>query len=62
MRRLLNNNEDFDPISIEELNYSSEWMTGVEGAANEFVYEEDGLTWAQVVIFFRLEFNLQYFA
>jgi hypothetical protein len=49
MRRVLNNSDNFDPILVEELNYSSEWMTGIEGAANEFVYEEDGLTWAQVV-------------
>jgi hypothetical protein len=48
MRKLQNNVEDFDLIIVEDLNYSSEWMTGIEGAANEFVYEEDGLTWAQV--------------
>jgi hypothetical protein len=47
-RRLRNNEEDFDPIHVEELNFNSEWMTGVEGAANEFVYGDDGLTWAQV--------------
>lgn len=39
----------FDAIAVEDLNWSSEWMTGVEGAANEFVYtEEEGLTWADV--------------
>jgi hypothetical protein len=47
-RRLENKDEDFDPIRVEELNYNSEWMTGVPGAANEFVYSDDGLTWAQV--------------
>lgn len=47
-RRIQNNSEDFDPICVDELNYSSEWMTGEEGACNEFVYEEDGLTWAEV--------------
>jgi hypothetical protein len=40
---------NYDPIVVDELNYSSEWMTGKEGACNEFVYnEEDGLTWAEV--------------
>jgi hypothetical protein len=47
-RKLRNNEEDYDPIRVEELNYNSEWMTGVAGAANEFVYDDDGLTWAQV--------------
>jgi hypothetical protein len=45
-RKLRNNEEDYDPIRVEELNYNSEWMTGVAGAANEFVYDDDGLTWA----------------
>lgn len=42
-------NPTFDAIAVEELNWSSEWMTGIEGASNEFVYtEEEGLTWADV--------------
>ena len=47
-RRLNNNDEDFDPIRVDELNFSSEWMTGIAGAANEFVYRKERLTWAQV--------------
>ena len=47
-RRLNNNDEDFDPIRVDELNYSSKWMTRIARAANEFVYGEEGLTWAQV--------------
>lgn len=38
----------YDPICLEELNFSSEWMTGIEGPSNEFVYTDDGLTWATV--------------
>ena len=48
MRRLRNKDKDFDPIHVEELNYNSDWMTRIPRAANEVVYEEDGLTWAQV--------------
>ena len=44
MRRLRNKDEDFDPIHVEELNYNSEWMTGILGAAKEFVYGKDGFT------------------
>ena len=47
-RRVQNKSEDYDPIVIDDLNYSSEWMTGRPGACNEFVYEEDGFTWAEV--------------
>ena len=40
MRRLNNNDEDFDPIRVDELNYNSEWMIGISEATNEFVYGE----------------------
>lgn len=38
----------YDPIAISDINYSSEWVTGVDGASGEFVYEDGGLTWANV--------------
>jgi hypothetical protein len=49
-KNLRNSEEEYDPIHVEELNYSSKWMTGIAGATNEFVYNDDGLTWAQVDI------------
>jgi len=39
---------DFDAIAVDDLNWSSEWMTGQDGASNEFVYGETGLTWASI--------------
>ena len=47
-RRLNNNDEDFDLIRVDELNYSGEWMMGILRAANESVYGKEGLTRAQV--------------
>ena len=47
-RRLNNNDEDFDLIRVDKLNYNNEWMTGIARATNEFVYGEERLTWAQV--------------
>lgn len=41
---------DFDPIVVEDLNWSSEWMTGEDGPSNEFVYGEEGLTWASIEV------------
>lgn len=32
--------KDFDLISINELNFNSEWMAGMKGAVDEFVYED----------------------
>ena len=43
-RRLNNNDEDFDPIRVNELNYNSEWMIGIVETTNEFVYGEKELT------------------
>ena len=41
-RRLRNNNEDFDPICVDELNYNSEWMTeNRELAMNLFMERRD---------------------
>lgn len=42
------NGTQFDLIQVDKLNYSSEWMTGVERPSNEFVYEDEGLTWSMV--------------
>ena len=61
MRWLRNKDEDFDPIHVEELNYNCEWMARIPGAANEFVYGEDGLIWTQVdMAIGAFEFNLGY--
>lgn len=48
-KKLENKSEDYDPLVLDDINYSSEWMTGKAGACNEFVYEEGGLTWAEVI-------------
>lgn len=41
--------QKYDPIRVDAMNFNSEWLTGIEGAADEFVYsEQDGLTWVQV--------------
>ena len=44
--RCLANN--FDSIAIDDLNWSSEWMTCQDRPSNEFVYGETGLTWASI--------------
>lgn len=33
---------------MDEFNLKSEWVTGSLGACNEFVYEDESLTWADV--------------
>lgn len=38
----------YDTIHLEELNLTSEWIIGIEIASDEFVYGEEGSTWAQV--------------
>ena len=38
----------YDAIYVEEMNEKSEWVTGNSGPCNEFVYGEEGLTWAEV--------------
>ena len=38
----------YDPISVNDMNFSSEWVTGYTGPSNEFVYDEEGLRWADV--------------
>ena len=47
-RKLNNNDEDFDPICVDKLNYSSEWMMGILRAANEFMYGKERFTWTHV--------------
>jgi len=37
----------YNTIHINMLNLTSEWMAGKDGACNEFMYEDEGLTWAQ---------------
>lgn len=38
----------YDAIYIDEFNLKSEWITGFSEACNEFVYDDEGLTWAKV--------------
>jgi len=38
----------YDAIYVEAFNEQSEWVTGTGGPCNEFVYGEEGLTWAEV--------------
>lgn len=33
---------------MDELNSNSEWITGIIGASNEFVYQEEGLIWVEI--------------
>ena len=40
--------QKYDTIHVDEFNLSSEWVTGEDGPCNEFVYGEEGLTWANV--------------
>lgn len=35
----------YGPICVQDLKFNSEWMPGMEEAADEFVYKEGGLTW-----------------
>jgi len=38
----------YDPLVVNEFNLMSEWLTGIDGACNEWVYTDEGLTWADV--------------
>ena len=38
----------YDAIYVEAFNDKSEWVTGTGGPCNEFLYGEEGLTWAEV--------------
>lgn len=38
----------YDIIHINKLHFTSEWVTSKDEAYNEFLYEDGGLTWAQV--------------
>ena len=38
----------YDVIRVDDFNSKSEWVTGTSGAMNEFVYDDEGLTWADV--------------
>lgn len=46
--KLYNNTSNFDPICVDELNSNSEWITGIIGPSNEFVYREEGLIWVEI--------------
>lgn len=46
--------DDFDLIQVGKLNYYGEWMTGIEGTTNKFVYGEEELTWSNVAKIARL--------
>jgi len=40
--------KEYDPIAVNDINYCSEWVTGVTGPSAEFVYEDEGLRWVDV--------------
>lgn len=41
-----NQNNNYDPIFLGDVNFCSEWTNFIAGPSEEFFYNEDGLTWA----------------
>nr|GLL27494.1 uncharacterized protein LOC109152037 [Ipomoea trifida] len=45
--------DTIDPISLDQIDFANEWLTGIpEDANDELVFEDgDGLTWGEIAKF-----------